>query len=83
MKEHSALTPDYIEYEVLRYLANPGQALSYKVGQLTISDLRQQAQAALGSKFDVRLFHDNVINNGTLPLAVLAQKNQDWIAAHH
>jgi uncharacterized protein (DUF885 family) len=79
MQEHSALTPDYIEYEVLRYLANPGQALSYKVGQLTISDLRSQAQAALGDKFDLRLFHDNVINTGTLPLAVLSQKSRDWI----
>lgn len=81
MAENSALTPDYIEYEVLRYLANPGQALSYKVGQLSISDLRREASEQLGSHFDVRQFHDRLISNGTLPLQVVRQSVGDWVAS--
>lgn len=81
MRDNSALTPDYIEYEVLRYLANPGQALSYKVGQLSISDLRGEASAQLGTRFDVKSFHDQVIGSGTLPLQVLRQSVHDWLAS--
>ncbi|MCL6264345.1 DUF885 domain-containing protein [Craterilacuibacter sp. RT1T] len=80
MLDRSALTPDYVQYEVLRYLANPGQALSYKVGQLSISKLRRDASATLGTNFDLRSFHDNVINSGTLPLAVLDKKMKNWVA---
>lgn len=78
MADHSALSKDYIDYEVVRYLANPGQALSYKVGQLSIKDMRVQSQKALGSRFDVRSFHDQVINSGTLPLSVLQNKIRRW-----
>ena len=85
MADHSALTPDYIDYEVVRYLANPGQALSYKVGQLSISDLRAQVQKTMGADFDVRAFHDQVIDTGTLPLAVLESKINRWMqdSKHH
>ena len=81
MADHSALSKDYIDYEVVRYLANPGQALSYKVGQLSISDMRAQAKQKMGANFDVRSFHDQVISTGTLPLAVLEHKIHRWADA--
>lgn len=67
--------------EVDRYIANPGQALAYKVGALTIQRLRREAQDALGSRFDIRAFHDQVLGSGALPLGVLEAKVHDWIAA--
>ena len=79
MLEHSALTPEYVDYEVLRYLANPGQALSYNVGKDTIRALRQEAETALGERFDVRRFHEQVIGSGTIPLASLQYKIRGWI----
>jgi uncharacterized protein (DUF885 family) len=67
--------------EVERYIAIPGQALAYKVGQLTISRLKTKAQQALGPKFDVRDFHAQVLMTGALPMAVLEKKIDAWIAA--
>ena len=67
--------------EVDRYIANPGQALAYKVGAMTIQRLRDEARAALGSRFDIRAFHDEVLNSGALPLSVLEAKIHRWIAA--
>jgi uncharacterized protein (DUF885 family) len=67
--------------EVERYIAIPGQALAYKVGQLTISRLRAKAEAALGPKFDIKQFHEQVLMTGALPMAVLEKKIDDWIAA--
>ena len=67
--------------EVERYIAIPGQALAYKIGQLTILKLKARAQAALGSKFDPREFHAQVLMTGALPMAVLEKKIDDWIAA--
>lgn len=67
--------------EVERYIAIPGQALAYKLGQLTISRLKAQAVAALGPKFDPREFHAQVLMTGALPLPVLEKKIEDWIAA--
>ncbi|WP_375391638.1 DUF885 family protein [uncultured Sphingomonas sp.] len=67
--------------EVERYIANPGQALAYKIGQLTILKLKAEAQAALGATFDPRAFHAVVLDTGALPMLVLEKKVRAWIAA--
>ncbi|MCW1403566.1 DUF885 domain-containing protein [Novosphingobium sp. MW5] len=67
--------------EVERYIAWPGQALAYKVGALTIQRLRKKAETALGPKFDLRAFHEQVLGSGALPLPVLEAKIDRWIAA--
>jgi len=67
--------------EVDRYIANPAQALSYKIGALTIQRLRRKAEAELGPKFDIRAFHDQVLGSGALPLPILEAKIDGWIAA--
>ena len=66
--------------EVERYIAIPGQALAYKMGQLKILELRARAEKALGPKFDIREFHEQVLMTGALPLTVLEKKIDDWIA---
>jgi uncharacterized protein (DUF885 family) len=66
--------------EVERYIADPGQALAYKLGQLKISELRARAQARLGKDFDIRRFHRQVLATGALPLLVLEKKIDDWIS---
>jgi prolyl oligopeptidase len=71
---------DFITSEVERYIAWPGQALGYKVGQLKILELRALAQKELGPKFDIRDFHDVVLRNGTIPLDILETQVRDWIA---
>jgi uncharacterized protein (DUF885 family) len=67
--------------EVERYIAIPSQATAYKVGGLTIQRLRRKAEAELGPKFDIREFHAQVLMSGALPLAILEQKIDRWIAA--
>jgi uncharacterized protein (DUF885 family) len=67
--------------EVERYIAIPSQALAYKIGAITILRLKDKAKKALGAKFDVREFHNQVLNTGALPLTVLEKKIDDWIAA--
>ena len=67
--------------EVERYIAIPGQALAYKIGQLTIAKTKAKAQAALGARFDPRDFHAQVLDTGSLPMPVLERKIDDWIAA--
>jgi uncharacterized protein (DUF885 family) len=67
--------------EVERYIAIPGQALAYKIGQLTILRLKAKAQAAMGTRFDPKAFHSQVLMTGALPMAVLEKKIDDWIAA--
>ena len=71
-----------IESEIERYMANPGQALSYKIGQLKIRELRNKATQALGDQFDVRVFHQKVLESGCLPLAFLEDKIDHWIHDH-
>ncbi len=72
---------DFAMSETARYIVMPGQALAYKIGELTIRRLRDKASAALGPRFDVRAFHAQVLNSGSLPLPVLERKIDDWIAA--
>ncbi len=71
---------DKIIVEVERYMATPGAALCYKVGQLKIRELRTRAEAALGDQFDIREFHSQVLNSGSLPLVLLEKKINAWIA---
>jgi uncharacterized protein (DUF885 family) len=68
--------------EVDRYIARPGQALAYKLGQLKIVELRRKAEQKLGSKFDIREFHDAVLKNGTLPLDLLEEEIDAYLASH-
>lgn len=77
--ENSALTEAEVVSEVDRYITWPGQATAYKVGELRIQALRQRAQDALGSRFDLRAFHDVVVGNGSLAIAILEDVVADWI----
>jgi len=79
-REHSAIDETNIQAEVDRYIAWPGQALGYKMGQLKILELKQKAQTALGPKFDIKAFHDEILDSGALPLDVLEQRVDAWIA---
>ena len=77
---HTAMDEPNIQTEVDRYIAWPGQALAYKLGQMKILELRERAKQALGSRFDLRAFHDAVLENGALPLDVLEIQIDAWIA---
>jgi len=77
---YTAMDEPNIQNEVDRYIAWPGQALAYKLGQLEILKLREEAQQQLGRKFDLRAFHDEIIGSGALPLDVLHGRVEAWIA---
>jgi uncharacterized protein (DUF885 family) len=81
LNANTANPPSDNEVEVDRYIAQPGQALGYKIGQLRILALRRKAETALGERFDERAFHDAVLENGALPLDLLEQQIERWIAA--
>jgi uncharacterized protein (DUF885 family) len=78
-KENSLETGDDLQAEVDRYISYPGQALSYKIGQLKILELRKRAEDQLGGKFDIRAFHDEILSGGALPLDVLDTRTNAWI----
>jgi len=77
---HSTLDEVEVQHETDRYIVIPSQALGYKIGQLKILELRERAKGALGNKFDIRGFHDTVLDSGALPLDVLSDQVDAWIA---
>jgi uncharacterized protein (DUF885 family) len=81
MLDNSSMGKTDATAEVERYIAIPSQALAYKIGALTIQRLKKKAQDALGPKFDIKAFHAQVLMTGSLPMAVLEKKIDDWIAA--
>lgn len=79
-KENCAKTDHDVEVEVDRYIVWPGQALAYKIGQLTIQDLKKKTIRELGDRYDVRSFHDTLLSMGAVPLDVLKAQMEQWIA---
>jgi uncharacterized protein (DUF885 family) len=80
LADRTALSLHEVNTEVVRYIAWPGQAVSYKIGELKIRELRKKAEAALGPKFDIRAFHDMILSRGTVTLAILEQMTDQYIA---
>ena len=80
MVDNTGMPEGEVTAEIERYLVSPGQALAYKIGMLKILQLRADAKRELGSKFDLRQFHDLVLKNGAMPLAILDKSVQEWIA---
>jgi uncharacterized protein (DUF885 family) len=78
--DNEALSEDRIISEIERYMAGPGQALSYKIGQLKIRELRTRAEQKLGDKFLIGQFHNQILDSGSLPLSILEKKVDNWIA---
>ena len=81
LRDNTALSEHEVTTEVDRYISWPAQALSYKLGELTIMRLRREAETALGAKFDVRAFHDTVLAQGSVPLPVLESQVRAWVLA--
>ncbi len=77
--DNSALAPHNIQTEVTRYISWPGQALAYKTGELLIRELRTRAEDELGEDFDIRAFHDRILDDGAMPLSALQDKMERWI----
>jgi uncharacterized protein (DUF885 family) len=78
-REHSTKPEHDITVEVDRYIAWPGQALGYMLGALKIRDLRDRARSALGDRFDIRAFHDEILGQGALPLDLLERRIEEWL----
>ena len=78
--DNEAESEESIIAEIERYMATPGQALSYKMGQLKIRELRTKAEKSLGSNFNIKEFHSQILNSGSLPLVLLEEKINNWIA---
>ncbi|MDU8886893.1 DUF885 domain-containing protein [Yeosuana sp. MJ-SS3] len=79
---NEAESADSIEREIERYMANPGQALSYKIGQLKIIELRNKAEKELGDEFDIKEFHNQILETGCIPLQLLENKVNNWIDSY-
>ena len=80
MAANTAMAPVEIDFEIDRYISDPGQALSYMVGRLEIQRIRAEAERTLGDRFDIRAFHDTVLGHGPLPLGVLDEVVRGWTA---
>jgi uncharacterized protein (DUF885 family) len=81
MTDHSSMSEAQATAEVERYVAYPGQALSYKIGEQKILELRERARKKLGARFDIRAFHDQILLGGSMPLAILGQKVDRWLTS--
>ncbi|WP_457320080.1 DUF885 domain-containing protein, partial [Stenotrophomonas sp. P5_B8] len=81
LQDKTGMTPGDVRVEINRYLVQPGQASSYKMGQLRLLALREKARTQLGDRFDIRAFHDLILGNGAMPMTVVAQAVDAWIAA--
>ncbi len=79
-RQHALLSEPMLQGEIDRYISWPGQAPSYMIGRLEILRLREEARAALGDRFDIKVFHDRVLEDGTVPLAALRTKIEGWVA---
>jgi len=80
--DNAGMTEPFAVAEIDRYYVIPGQALAYKLGELKIKALRARAERELGDRFDIRRFHNAVIDDGALPLSVLEERIDEWIAAN-
>jgi uncharacterized protein (DUF885 family) len=81
MVERTGVDRESVATEVDRYYSNPGQALAYMIGQLKIIELRDRAQARLGTRFDIRSFHNALLDQGSVPLPVLERLVEEWVTA--
>jgi uncharacterized protein (DUF885 family) len=80
-RENSSVPDAAIRSEIRRYLVFPGQATAYKIGMIRIQELRKKAETELGERFDIRGFHDTILGGGAMPLDLLEQRVDRWIAA--
>ena len=83
MANNTALSLHEVNTEVDRYISWPGQALAYKIGELKIRELRQKAQEKLGSRFDIREFHEIILEKGTVTLGILEDRINKYIGSHN
>jgi uncharacterized protein (DUF885 family) len=81
MTDHTGMGRDEVTAEIERYIVNPGQACAYKVGMIRLQELREKARSRLGAKFTDRGFHDVILGNGALPLEILEEQVEAWLAA--
>lgn len=80
MRENTALSEHEVTTEIDRYISWPAQALSYKLGEIKIRELRKKAETELGENFDIRAFHDHLLSLGSVPLSILESEMKSWIA---
>ena len=83
MTDNTALSIHEVNTEIDRYISWPGQAISYKIGELKIRELRQKAQEKLGGQFDIREFHEIILEKGTVTLGILEDRINKYIESHN